>query len=390
MKWRHVWVVLRKELRDGLRDRRSLFSALVFPLIGPVLVVVMFRFIAQQQAIDEPVPLPVVGAEHAPGLVEFLEQHDIDVREPPADPGEVVRTGEAPAVLVIPADYGERFRASRSVRVELMVDNSRNETRSKVRRTRRVLESYAAGIGAQRLLLRGIDPQVAAPVAVAEVDLATPQQLAANVLNVIPMFVMMAAFIGGMYVATDSTAGERERGSLEPLLANPVSRTALVLGKWLATAALSGTSLLLTLVTAGVALSRAPLEELGVQASFGLDQAAIVCLVMLPVALLAAGLQLVVATFARSFREAQTYLSVLTLAPMLPGVMLTVMPLDQARWTLVVPILGQQQVLMDVIRGDAVGPAQLLVPSAIVLVLGLVCVRATAWLFGRERIVFGG
>ncbi|MFO0635480.1 MAG: ABC transporter permease [Nannocystaceae bacterium] len=293
-------------------------------------------------------------------------------------------------MLVIPADYGERFRASRSVRVELMVDNSRNETRSKVRRTRRVLESYAAGIGAQRLLLRGIDPQVAAPVAVAEVDLATPQQLAANVLNVIPMFVMMAAFIGGMYVATDSTAGERERGSLEPLLANPVSRTALVLGKWLATAALSGTSLLLTLVTAGVALSRAPLEELGVQASFGLDQAAIVCLVMLPVALLAAGLQLVVATFARSFREAQTYLSVLTLAPMLPGVMLTVMPLDQARWTLVVPILGQQQVLMDVIRGDAVGPAQLLVPSAIVLVLGLVCVRATAWLFGRERIVFGG
>ncbi|MBX7078420.1 MAG: ABC transporter permease subunit [Nannocystaceae bacterium] len=390
MKWRHVWVVLRKELRDGLRDRRSLFSALVFPLIGPVLVVVMFRFIAQQQAIDEPVPLPVIGAEHAPGLVEYLRQHDIDVREPPADAGEAVRTGEAPAVLVIPADYGDRFRASRSVRVELMVDNSRNETRSKVRRARRVLEAYAAGIGAQRLLLRGIDPQIAAPVAVAEVDLATAQQLAANVLNVIPMFVMMAAFIGGMYVATDSTAGERERGSLEPLLANPVSRTALVLGKWLATATLSGTSLLLTLVTAGVALSRAPLEELGVQASFGLDQAAVVCLVMLPVALLAAGLQLVVATFARSFREAQTYLSVLTLAPMLPGVMLTVMPLDQARWTLVVPILGQQQVLMDVIRGDAIGPAQLLVPSVIVLVLGLVCVRATAWLFGRERIVFGG
>ena len=167
MKWRHVWVVLRKELRDGLRDRRSLFSALVFPLIGPVLVVVMFRFIAQQQAIDEPVPLPVIGAEHAPGLVEYLRQHDIDVREPPADAGEAVRTGEAPAVLVIPADYGDRFRASRSVRVELMVDNSRNETRSKVRRARRVLEAYAAGIGAQRLLLRGIDPQIAAPVAVA-------------------------------------------------------------------------------------------------------------------------------------------------------------------------------------------------------------------------------
>ena len=390
MSIRHVGVVFRKELTDGLRDRRSLFSALVFPLIGPLLVVVMFRFLAQQQAIDGPLPLPVVGAEHAPGLVDYLGRHGVEVEPAPVDAEAAVRTGEAAAVLVIAPSYGERFRASRSAKVELLVDNSRNETRSKVRRVRRVLEGFGAEIGAERLMMRGIDPQIAAPLALAEVDLATPQQLAAQVLNVIPMFVMMAAFIGGMYVATDSTAGERERGSLEPLLGTPVSRTKLVLGKWLATSVLSGTSLLLTLLTAGIALRRAPLEDLGIVMNFGADQAALVVLVMLPVAGLAAGLQLLIATFARSFREAQTYLSVLTLAPMLPGVLLTVMPLDQAAWTMWVPILGQQQVLMDVIRGDAIGLAAIVVPSVIVTVLALVAVRVTAWLFGREHIVFGG
>ena len=386
---RHIRVVFRKELTDGLRDRRSLFSALIFPLVGPLLVVVMFRFIAEQNSTDGPVPLPVVGAEHAPGLIEFLREHDVDVQPPPDDPEQAVRTGAAPAVLVIDADYARRFRENRSARLELLVDNSRNDARSKVRRAKRALDAFNGGTGAMRLLARGVDPQVARPLAVDEVDLATPQQLAANVLNVIPMFVMMAAFIGGMYVATDSTAGERERGSLEPLLGNPVSRTSLVLGKWLATSALAGTSVLLTLVTAGLALSRAPLEDLGIEMSFGLPEALRVAIVMLPVATFAAGVQLLVATFARSFREAQTYLSVLTLLPMIPGMWLTVAPMDAAAWTAWVPILGQQAVLMDVIRGNAVGPMGFVIPAVLAVGVGLVCVRVCAWLLGRETIIFG-
>jgi len=201
--------------------------------------------------------------------------------------------------------------------------------------------------------------------------------------------VMMSAFVGGMYVATDSTAGERERGSLEPLLGNPASRTSLVLGKWLATSALAGTSMLMTLVTAGIALSRAPLEDLGIEMSFGVRDALQVAVVMLPVATFAAGVQLLVATFARSFREAQTYLSVMTLLPMMPGMWLTIMPMDAAVWTMWVPILGQQAVLMDVIRGNAVGPASFVIPAVLAVVVALVCVRVCAWLLGRESIVFG-
>jgi len=389
MGMRHVRIVFKKELTDGLRDKRSLFSALILPLVGPLLVVVMFKFIAEQNASTGPVPLPVVGAEHAPGLVEHLRAHDVDVQPAPADPEQAVKSGEAPAVLIIDPGYAKDFRDGRPAKLELLVDNSRNDGRSKVRRARRALEAFSSQTGAMRLLARGVDPRLASPVAIAEVDIATPQQLAANVLNVIPMFVMMAAFIGGMYVATDSTAGERERGSLEPLLGNPVGRTSLVLGKWLATSVLAGASLLATLLTAGIALSQAPLEDLGIETTFGVSEALRVGLVMLPVAGFAAGVQLVVATFARSFREAQTYLSVLTLLPMLPGMWLTVAPTDAPPWTVLVPILGQQAVLMDVIRGNPVSAVGFVVPAAIAIAFALVCVRVTAWLLGREKIVFG-
>jgi sodium transport system permease protein len=390
MRARHIRVVFAKELTDGLRDRRSLFSALIFPLVGPILVVFMFKFLAEREAFDQPVPLPVIGAEHAPGLMQYLTEHDVEVLPAPEDPEQAVRSGTAPAVLVLGPEYPERFREARPAPLELMIDNSRQDSHGKLRRVRRAIEAYAGEVGSMRLLVRGIDPRIAQPVALAEVDLATKQQLAANVLNIIPMFVMMAAFIGGMYVATDSTAGERERGSLEPLLSNPVDRTSLALGKWLATCVLSCTSQIFTLVTAGVALSRAPLEDLGIELSFTWVMGLQVVAMMLPVALLAAALQLVIATFARSFREAQTYLSVLTLAPALPGVLLTLAPMDSSWWSMLVPILGQQVGLMDIMRGEPVGLAAFAVPAAVAIAIALASVRMTAWLLGREKIVFGG
>ncbi|MBC8072260.1 MAG: ABC transporter permease [Deltaproteobacteria bacterium] len=390
MSARQVRVVLAKELTDGLRDRRSLFSALIFPLVGPVLVVLMFKFIADRESTDEPVPLPVIGAEHAPGLVAYLAEHDVEVLPAPDDPEGAVKRGDVPAVLVIDAEYPQRFREARPAPLELMVDNSRQDGHGKVRRAQRAIEGYAAELGAMRLLLRGVDPKLAAPVALAEHDLATPQKQAANVLGIIGMYVMMAAFIGGMYVATDATAGERERGSLEPLLSNPVDRTSLALGKWLATCVLSCGSQLFTLFTSGIALSRAPLEELGVELHFTAVMVLQVIAMVLPAGLLASALQLLIATFARSFREAQTYLTMLTLLPAVPGMMLMLSPMDSTWWSRWVPILGQQLGVSDILRGEPVAVLDFVIPTLVAVGLALASVRACAWLLGREKIVFGG
>jgi sodium transport system permease protein len=386
---RHMMVVLRKELLDAMRDKRSLLSALVFPLVGPLMVVVLFRVIIEQQDVDEPVRLPVVGAEHAPGLVAFLAEHEVEVQPPPDDPEAAVKSGEAPAVLVVPDDYEERFRAGKSVSVELLVDRSRKESRSSVQRVERTVQGFSAQLGTMRLFARGVDPQIARPVELARVDLATPQQRAADFLGMIPMFVAMAAFIGGMYVATDGTAGERERGSLEPLLVNPVDRRALAAGKWLATAALAAGSVVLTLVTSGIALSQTPLDDLGIEVKLGAMDGVRLALVMLPVALLAGGVQLVVATFARSFREAQTYLSLLMFVPMLPGMYMTTASLDPAPWMSFVPILGQQVLMTSVVRGEGLDPTAFAIATTVALAVGLGFVWWTAKLFGRERIIYG-
>ena len=308
----------------------------------------------------QPVPLPVVGAEHAPGLVDWLcrtTSVEVAARRPTipsrrcAD-GEVAGGAGDPAPTT-PSDSARPGPAP----LELLVDASRQDGRSKVRRVRRAHRGLRRARSAPCACSCAASiPKLAQPVALDEVDLATPQQVAANLLNVIPMFVMMAAFIGGMYVATDSTAGERERGSLEPLLINPVDRrVARARASGSRPACSPAAASCSRCSAAGIALSRVPLEDLGLDMQLTADDGAAgsprwCCRWRCSPPRCSSS----IATFARSFREAQTYLSVLTLAPTLPGVLLAIHPVNTAAWMMLVPVLGQQALVLDVLRGEPV------------------------------------
>jgi len=382
-------VVARKELLDGFRDRRSVLSALLFPLFGPILIAVMFSIILTEEADDGPIALPVVGPEHASALVEHLESQGIEVVAPPEDPRGAVAAGDENVVLEIHADFEAEFRAGRPAPISLYIDSSRREGRVPVRRVRKAVETYAGKVGTLRLLARGIDPQLARPIAVDDVDTATPQQKAANLLAMVPMFVMLAVFVGGMFMATDATAGERERKSLEPLLLTPTSRGALVLGKWAATTVFSTVGLCITLVGSSVAMGQIPLEEVGLDVNLGGAQLLWGLALLLPLAPLAAALQMLVASLAKSFREAQTYLSLLTMLPTLPGVFLTLEPLPPEGWASAVPILGQQVLLLGVLRGDPIPAAAAAGSALVVVLLTAGCLLATAKLFNSEKTLFG-
>ncbi|MGZ3459905.1 MAG: ABC transporter permease, partial [Archangium sp.] len=240
--------VLRKELKDHLRDRRSVTSVVLGSLVGPVLFAVLFTVVASWNREDKPLELPVVGRAYAPSLMAFLERSGAKLSEAPPDYESQIQAGTLDAVLVVPEDYGKDFAAGRSARVQLVMDNSRNKARATVQRAQALLGQYSGMMASQRLLARGVAPQLAAPVRVEQVDLATPERLAASILNMIPIFLVMACFIGGLNVAIDTMAGERERGSLEPLLLNPVERGTLVLGKWLATTVFSCTTVVVVTV----------------------------------------------------------------------------------------------------------------------------------------------
>ncbi|MCC6523396.1 MAG: ABC transporter permease [Polyangiaceae bacterium] len=386
---RLVGVVCQKELRDSLRDRRSLLSALLFPLVGPLLVAGVLTFVARRETSERPVEVPVVGRSEAPELVRSLEDNGVVLRDPPDDVERAVRDGDAEVVLVIPEGHGAALRAATPAKVELVSDSSRSTGSRAERRLRELLQTYGGTLGALRLVARGVHPELAQAVAVVEVDLATPQQLGARLFGMIPMFVLLGAFVGGMYVATDSTAGERERGSLEPLLCNPVSRGALVVGKWLATVAFAAATAMLTLATCSFVLGRVPLDALGM--SFGLTPSQILglCAAVLPLVLFAPALQLCVATFARTFKEAQTYLSFAMFLPMLPGIFLGLAPFKSAPWMSAVPILGQQVMLTDLMNGRPVPALSHVLGTVSALVLTALSLRFAASLLRRERIVFG-
>jgi sodium transport system permease protein len=384
-----VLVVLRKEIIDGLRDRRSLFSLLLYPLMGPVLVSIVLSQTAENMAGEDGTELPVVGRERAPALVAFLEERSIEVVDPPEDVTGAVRDREVDTVLIIPEDYGERFRAAKPAHVELVVDESRTEAMGTVRRVEKLVEAYGQSIGALRLLAQGTDPAIAKPVLLQKIDLSTEKKRAAMFFGIIPMFVLIASFIGGMYTASDATAGERERGSLESLLITPIKRRALVLGKWLTAVLFSGANVLFTLTASLIALGQVPTDNLGISLSLVPMDVAMVVVLILPLSLFVASVQLMVASFARTFKEAQTYLSLMVFIPMVPGMLSTISPMKTQLWMTAVPVLGQQQLLTDVIRGDEVAPLAVALAAAVSLVLGFVCVLVTASLFRRERIIYG-
>jgi sodium transport system permease protein len=384
---RSSWIVLRKELVDGLRDRRALLSALVFPLFGPVLIAVMMGVIAEDEDTRGPLEIPVQGAEHAASLVAFLEAGGADVVDPPADPEAAVAQGDVPLVVIVDEGFMDDFRAGRPATVELVVDKSRNASRSDVGRARMLLEAWSSQTAVLRLLARGVDPSLVQPLTIDEVDLATPEQRAANLLEMVVMFIILSAFVGCMYLAMDTTAGERERKSMEPLLSLPVPRWALVMGKFLAATSFGLLAALLTTGIVGVAMNAVPLELLGVRVQLTPLTVLSLLAVSLPLAPLAAALQLAVASFAASIKEAQTWLSITLFLPMVPGMVMSVRPVNPQTWMAAVPVLGQQVLSGRVLRGEALPPAEIALSVGVTLALAAGLLGALTVLFRQERIL---
>jgi sodium transport system permease protein len=387
---RAAWIVFRKELLDGLRDRRSVLSTLLLPLLWPAIMGFTLGAVAQLVKEAQTIEIPVTGGERAPYLVDWLEQQPgVSVVKGPEDALKAVRAGDQQVVVVIGESFAADFARSRPARVELVSDGVRDEARLKVRRVRDLLQGWSRQTGSLRLVARGVSPAITRPLDVKEIEIASGQARAAKMIGFLPMFVMMAAFVGGLQIAADATAGERERGSLESLLLNPVPAAAIVTGKWGAAVVFSAACMLLTLTTTAIVMTRLPLHELGVRVSLGRAEILGIVAATLPVALLASGSQILVATFARSYKEAQMYVQFLMLLPMFPGFFSMVYPIDGKPWMVPIPILGQQVLLEDVLGGETVPLASFLGAGASALVVGLLCVAAAARLFRSERIIFG-
>ena len=383
-------VVIRKELRDWSRDRRSIITVLVSSMLAPGLIFFLFNSMANRQRQVEDVTIPVVGAANAPALVDWLRQQaGVTVSEGPADPEEAVRTRREDVVIVIPEKFAKNFSASKPAQIRLVADSSSQNSRPKVQRVRNLLQAYNGQIGALRLVARGISPAVATAVQIEDIEVSSSQQRAAQILGFIPLFVMISAFTGAMAISTDSTAGERERGSFEALLVNPAPRMAIAAGKWLAGTL---TGILTVLITAGLLFAmfkQLPLQDLGIRFRLGTPELMRTLSVVLPLCPLIVAIQMYVATFAKSFKEAQSYLSFLMMAQMVPGMMATMNTMSTKAWMYYVPWIGQQSLLTDVLGNKPISPVVFLIVGVINVTLAVAVLRGTSGLLHREKIIFG-
>jgi sodium transport system permease protein len=274
--------------------------------------------------------------------------------------------------------------------VQVIRDGSRQSTLADVQRVRIAISQYGQIIAVIRLMARGISPDIITPLGVEDVDVATPQSQVLIFLNMLPYFVVMVIFMGGLHVVLDTTAGERERSSLEPLLILPVPRWEFVVGKMLASLPFALIAVLATLVSFGAVFNLLPLEEfIGIQMTIDLVALAWIFLISIPMIFLSASLQMVIATFARTFKEAQTYTSFLPLIPALPGLGLAFLPVKPALWTMLIPTFGQQILMNQFMRGEPVSGLNVLVSSTVTLAAAVVFSLLAIRLFERERIIFG-
>ena len=351
-----MWAVIRKELLDISRDRRTLAIALLLgPLLYPLLMLGMGALAENRSRtqLEEVLEVPVIGAARAPNLVAYLATHGIKAIAPPTDLDAAILRQDIDVALQIDKAYAEDWHAGRPAQVEIVHDSTRRNADIPAARLRAALASYRDQVGALRLFARGIDASITRPIAPGSRDLATPEAKRGVLLSfILPYLLIMSAFLGGAALILDATAGERERQSLEPLLATPAPRGAIVSGKIAAACALGLLSLLLTLLAFKLS------AQLGTGSAQMLDVSfsAIgkMLLVLLPMLFIGTALLTYLAASAKSMKEAQSHMTWLMLLPMLPSIMLMANPIKTQLWQFAVPFLAQNQLLLKVIRAESI------------------------------------
>jgi sodium transport system permease protein len=390
---RTLVTVFKKEVIDNFRDRRTLASALLMgPLLGPMLFAFVINLSIERSLsdVDKPMDLPVIGAEHAPNLVRYLESRNIVVVDGPESRDAAiadVKSGDTDVVVIIPEIFGEQLSEGTPALVEVVSDESDQQAERDARRARRALYAYNQEIVAMRLVGRGVSPGALQAIAIDEVDVSTPSGRSGILLGMMSYFFIFAMLMGGMYLAIDTTAGERERGSLEPLLSLPVTRDRLMLGKIAATCLFMAMSLMLSLWSFFFALKFMPLEQLGMTPNFGPVAVIIAFFLLAPFILLGAAVMTLVASFTKSYKEAQTWLSIVLIAPTLPILVVSILNVRAQLSFMFVPSLSQHLILVDMVKNEPLNLLHIAISVVSTLVFGALLTWICARLYRREGLL---
>jgi len=364
-----IFVILWKEILDNLRDRQTVFYALLFgPVLLPLLMGGALVAGLNQASIDfdEPAVLSVSHSERAPNAV---------------------REGDVPAVLEIPDDFASALRAGQPAPLLIHVNDGDKQSSKEARKISTLLRVYGQTLNAQRMQHRGIDPSVFNSIDVSLQDVSSNGFRGQILASLLPFLLIVAMVMGGFYLAIDTTAGERERQSLEPLLSLPVARYKLVLGKFLAVLVFVGISSILTAISLFLVFRFFSPEMAGGELSFDAPTILKAWLLASPLVVFISAVLMTVAASTRSSKEAQTYLGLLMAFPMAPFFILQFIDVKAANHTMALPMLSQYQLLERVVLQDNISVSHILLSVTGTLVAAALLLFVAIRLYSREKVL---
>ncbi|MDT3321000.1 ABC transporter permease [Shewanella sp. SP1S2-4] len=375
-----IMAMVRKELIDAARDKRSVMAGLYYAIGTPLIMCGLFMVLIGQLTSPDDLKITITNPDKAPDLVRFLSNKGISSGE--------VKDSELKAIeLIISPDYAAQMNQGKGAEITIVADNSDEKLQNSIRRLEKQLQSYSTEMGSLRLIARGIDPRVMQPLKVSVHDQATTDSKGGMILGIAIFTMIYSVFISGMNLAIDTSAGERERNSLALLLSHPLTTRQLVLSKIIAVSLFALLGLVLILLVSKVAYTFVPWQELGFSVNITTEFMALMLVVGIPVALMAACLQLFVSFMAKTFKEAQSYLTMVLFVPLALSMAASynIAP-DILQW---LPVSGQQQALMDFIKGKDLPMLQLLVSTLGTLAIAVLLAFGMERSLKSEKVIFG-
>jgi sodium transport system permease protein len=400
MNLHNIITVYRKELRDSLRDRRTVISMIVVPIfLMPVLTILVGVLSARLigRALQETPSVMIIGAENSPRIVAALRELP-DVRLVPAAPDytQQIVDKKIRAAVELPSDFDAIISRGGTASVRIDMYEGEMSSGFSVDKLQKFFRDFRDRTVRERLQAHSLPPTLSEPIHVEEENVAPPEKVSGVVLGgLVPYFVIILSLTGTMYPAMDLTVGEKERGTIETILCSPISRTSLVLGKFLmvltaslATAALAIASMGLTFAAASrmVGGMRA-ISGTGLQFNVSPKAVIWVFVMVVPLAVLFSAALLAISLFAKSFKEAQSYLSPLTIVVIAPAIVSILPGVELNTGLSLVPILSTSLVSKEIVSGTYHW-------NYVALIFGSSCVYAAAalWtavrLFQREDVLF--
>lgn len=383
-------VVMLKEIKDNLRDKQTVFYALLFgPVLMPLIIGGSIIGSLKQLSInfDQVTPLSVVNSDSAPNLMEYLYSNNIDVQDAPNEPEQAVRTGDVPVVLKIMPNFGEALSDGQPAPLTIIVNEGDKNSAKQSRKIIALLQGYERTINALRLQHRGIDPNVFNSLDINREDVSLDGAGGQLIASLLPFLLIISMVMGGFYLAIDTTAGERERQSLEPLLSLPLNRSELVLGKFGATLCFVALSSILTALSVFILFKFFPSEMLGGGLSFDGMTILRAFLVASPLIAFISAVLITVSAFTRSSKEAQTYLGVLMVIPMAPFFILQFVNIRSELGSMLLPMMSQYQLLERIVLGDVIPSTYILFSVIGTIACAALLLLLAIKLYSRDRIL---